>query len=146
VNESNTLLQAMNDDPYLGPIVAFPCNSKVGNIPFELKKRSRSCQICQYELKQPKWKDVVFCSKHGVQLCLGVSPPRQLAAPGLVKEDGSDVTDFSWTSQIEGNCWDKFHQFYLPKGLFNSCNIDSNQRKIKFGQGNFPLNLYQKKL
>jgi len=99
------------------------------NIPFELKKRSRSCQICQYELKHPKWKDVVFCSKHGVQLCLGVSPPRQLATPSLVKEDGSDVTDYSWTTQIEGSCWDKFHQFYLPKGLNNGCNIDLNLDK-----------------
>jgi hypothetical protein len=64
----------------------------------------------------------------------------------LVKEDESDVTDYFWTSQIEGSCWDKFHQFYLPKGLYNACNIDLNQRKIKFGQVNFSSKLYQKKL
>ena len=63
-----------------------------------------------------------------------------------ISEDGSDVTDYSWTSQIEGSCWDKFHQFYLPKGLYNACNIDLNQRKIKFGQVNFSSKLYQKKL
>ncbi len=63
----------------------------------------------------------------------------------LIAESGH-VTDYSWTSQIEGSCWDKFHQFYLPKGLYNACNIDLNQRKIKFGQVNFSSKLYQKKL
>jgi hypothetical protein len=114
-------------------------------IPFELKKRSRSCQICQYELKLPKWKDVVFCSKHGVRLCLTISPPRELATPPLVKVDGSDVTDFSWTCQKQASCGDKFHQFYLPNGLYNESNIDLNQRKIKFGSVQFLSELHQKK-
>ncbi len=32
MNESNILLQATNDDPFLGRIVAFPCNLEVGKI------------------------------------------------------------------------------------------------------------------
>ncbi len=54
-------------DKFLQLVHCADCiSTPLKNIPFELKKTSRSCQICQYELKQPKWKDVVFCSKHGV--------------------------------------------------------------------------------
>ncbi len=35
MNESNSLLQAVNDDPFLGQIVAVPCNSEVGKMLIE---------------------------------------------------------------------------------------------------------------
>ncbi len=48
----------------------------ISDIPFELKKRSRNCQICNYEMQKQNWKNVHFCSKHGVRLCLQSSPAR----------------------------------------------------------------------
>jgi hypothetical protein len=50
-----------------------PCSFT--SFPFPLKKRSKSCQVCQYKLKKPTWKDVVMCAVHGVRLCLKVHPP-----------------------------------------------------------------------
>ena len=120
-----------------------PCSFMA--FPFPLKKRSKSCQICQYELKKPKWKDVVICPRHGVRLCLTVQPPRQSMLPALIKRDGSDVTDYSWTCEETASCWDKFHSFYSQHGLFNSKNLDLNQKRIKFGAVQYTSDLYQKK-
>jgi hypothetical protein len=114
-------------------------------IPFPLSKRSKACQLCNYEMRKPKWKGVVFCKNHGVRLCTESLPPRHLSEPKLVKLDGSEVTDFSWTSPNEGSCWTKFHKFYLPAGLFNSKQIDVRQQKIKFGAPVYTSQLYQKK-
>jgi hypothetical protein len=46
----------------------------------------------------------LFCEKHSVSLCskLSVAPETQ------------------WFCQGSMTCWDKFHQFYLPKKLFNA--------------------------
>jgi len=120
-----------------------PCSFSA--FPFPLKKRSKSCQVCQYELKKPKWKDVVICPLHKVRLCLSVQPPRSLSLPALIKRDGSDVTDYSWTCEETASCWDKFHTFYSKHGLFSSKNIDLNQKKIKFGAVQYSSELYQKK-
>ena len=59
--------------------------------------------------------------------------------------DGTPVTDFSWACPDAGSCWSKFHNFYLPKQLFNRKRIDINQKKIKFGAVVLTSELYQKK-
>jgi hypothetical protein len=98
------------------------------------------------EMKNEKWKGVVFCANHGVRLCTESSPRRELVQdPVLVKLDGSKVTDFSWTCPDEGSCWEKYHNFYLPRGLFNAKRIDLNDNKIKFGTPVYLSDLYQKK-
>jgi hypothetical protein len=53
---------------------------RMSAVPFPLKKRAKSCQICSFELKNLKWKGVVLCPNHGVRLCTESSPPRALAA------------------------------------------------------------------
>jgi len=68
-----------------------------------------------------------------------------LSLPALIKRDGSDVTDYSWTCEETASCWDKFHTFYSKHGLFSSKNIDLNQKKIKFGAVQYSSELYQKK-
>ncbi len=114
-------------------------------IPFPLNKKSRTCQVCHYEMKSSKWKGVVFCTNHGVRLCTESSPPRIQVEPKLYKLDGAEVTDFSWTCPEEGSCWSKFHKFYAMHGLFNKKQIDINQRKIKFGTPIYTSQLYQRK-
>lgn len=85
---------------------------------FTLKKLAKSCQVCQYELKKPKWMDIVLCPTHGAQLCLGVSLLCIMVSLQWVKIDGSEVTDYSWTCREIASCWDKFHKFYAEHGLF----------------------------
>jgi hypothetical protein len=38
----------------------------------------------------------------------------------MKKDDGSDVTDYSWRApkNVGMTCWEKLHTFYNPKGLF----------------------------
>jgi len=109
-----------------------PCSFT--SFPFPLKKRSKSCQVCQYKLKKPTWKDVVMSAAHGVRLCLKVHPPRSMVQPALIKCDGSDVTDFSWTSPETASCWDKLHSFYAGHGLFSNKNNDLTQKKTNLVQ------------
>jgi len=112
---------------------------------FTLKKHAKACQVYQYELKKPKWKDVVLCPSHGVRLCLAISPPRAMVLPHLIKTDGADVTDLSWTCEESASCWDKFHSFYAAQGLFSCKNVDLSRKKIKFGAVQYSCELYQKK-
>ena len=74
-----------------------------------------------------------MCAVHGVRLCLKVHPPRSMVQPALIKCDGSDVTDFSWTSPETASCWDKFHNFYAGHVLFSNKNMNLTQKKFKFG-------------
>jgi hypothetical protein len=79
------------------------------------KKRGLSCQVCSFEGRG--WniiKNVVACSQHRVRACLINHEDRDLK-----KEDGSDVTDYTWRAAMPGaSCWDKVHKFYIPNGLF----------------------------
>jgi len=113
--------------------------------PFELSKKSRNCQVCNYELRRPKWKSIVVCTKHGVRLCTAVNGPRETSLPKLYKQDGTEVTDYSWTCPTEASCWAKFHEFYEPKGLFTRKQLNLNESKIKFGGVVYTSELYQKK-
>jgi hypothetical protein len=71
-------------------------------VPFPLNKRAKCCQVCHYELKNPKWKGVVLCPNHRVHLCTESSLPRALSEPKLYMVNGREVTDFSWTFPDEG--------------------------------------------
>ncbi len=55
---------------------------------------------------------------HGVQLCSGITQPRCDSSPVLNTATGEKVTDYSWTCPTKTSCWNKFHEFYEPKGLF----------------------------
>jgi hypothetical protein len=89
------------------------------NLPLQLKKRSKTCQVCNYEMQKPKWKGVVMCMNHVVRLCSGITPPRCDSLPELYQQNGDKVTDWSWTCPTKISCWNKFHEFYLPNGLFS---------------------------
>jgi hypothetical protein len=81
------------------------------SVPFDVKKRSRSCQICNYEMQKPKWKGVVMCMNHGVRLCTGIMPPESDTLPELYQLNGEKVIDYSWTCPTKTSCWNKFHDF-----------------------------------
>ena len=138
--------ESRNLDHLINTMQADTCNPCSFNIfPFQIAKKSRSCQLCNYEMQRPTWKGVVVCSNHGVRLCTNVVPPCQASLPTLNKLDGSKVTDYSWTCPTEGSCWTKFHEFYEPKGLFTKKALNLNEGKIKFGGFVYTSELYQKK-
>ena len=115
-------------------------------LPVTISTKKKVCQICNYEIHPFKWRSVAFCSKHGVWLCTEIVKPRQECLPHLQKKDGTRVSDWSWTCPAETRCWVKFHEFYLPHGLFNSyIYVDNTQQSCKFSQCIYTSPLYQKK-
>ncbi len=114
-------------------------------IPAKLSTKIKVCQVCKYELRSLKWKSVTLCPKHGVRLCTEVRKPRQECLPLLIKEDKSPVTDWSWTCPTTDSCWNKFHTFYQPLGLFNSNFALAASTKCKFSSYIYTSPLYQKK-
>jgi hypothetical protein len=70
---------------------------------------------------------------------------RQNSEPILLKRDGTEVTNWSWTYPGSACCWDKFHDFYQPNGLFNShFHFDKVGKKCKFAHVVFTSTLHQK--
>jgi hypothetical protein len=114
-------------------------------IPAKLSTKIRVCQVCKYEMRRLRWKSVTLCPKHGVHLCTEPRKPRQECSPQLVKEDGSPVTDWSWTCQTTDSCWNKFHNFYQPHGLFNNNFSLAAPNKCKFAAYVYTSTLYQNK-
>jgi hypothetical protein len=130
--------QQQKNDNFMQLVIGEECVlMALSTIPFPLKLRSKTCQVRRYEMKNDKWKGVVFCASHRLHLCSESSPPRALTGPELVKLDGSKVMDLSWTCPDEGSCWEKFQNY-----LFNSKGIDVSQQKIKFGGPIYISNLY----
>ena len=55
------------------------------------------------------------------------------------------VTDWSWTSEASDSCWNKFHKFYQPHGLFNRNSSLAAPNKCKFASYIYTSPMYQKK-
>jgi len=114
-------------------------------IPAKIGTKMKSCQVCSYEMRGFKWKSVTLCPNHGARLCTDARKSREESEPKLIKKDGSPVTDWDWTCQSEDTCWNKFHDFYLPNGLFNNNISLSSSQKCKFAEFVCSSDLYQKK-
>ena len=72
-------------------------------------KRSRSahCVICKFERNEEyKSKDAEYCVLHRVACC--TKNPKRIIP-------GSET----WAFAEEATCWDKFHSYYVMRGLFS---------------------------
>jgi len=117
----------------------------LSSLPMELSTKIKICQVCRFEERKPKWKSVMLCRQHGVRLCTEAREQREACEPILKRKDGSAVTDFTWSCQTTDSCWNKFHQFYQPKGLFNNNFSLDSKDKVKFASYAYGSLLYQKK-
>jgi hypothetical protein len=111
----------------------------------KLSTKIKICQVCKYELRRPKWKSVTLCPRHGVRLCTEVRQERRKCLPIITKTDGSLVTDWSWTCDTMDSCWNKFHKFYQPQGLFNTKFTLKSSERVKFANYVYTSPLYQMK-
>jgi hypothetical protein len=117
----------------------------LNSLPAKLSTKIKICQVCKYELRKPKWKSVTLCPRHGVRLCTEVRQERRKSLPIITKTDGSIVTDWSWTCDTTDSCWNKFHKFYQPQGLFNTRFTFTSTDRVKFASYVYTSPLYQKK-
>jgi hypothetical protein len=118
---------------------------QLNTLPVNLSTKIKICQICRFEERKPKWKSVMLYRTHGICLCMEIREEHENCKPSLKRKDGTAVKDFSWTCQTMDTCWNKFHQYYQPKGLFNSNFFLESKDKVKFVSYAYGLELYQKK-
>ena len=86
-------------------------------------KDGRSCQICKFEGRGRKVSNVIFCKKHKIRCCSNV--PKDISSSGIFKSGVTrySCNDWSWMCpNKEWTCWEKFHDYYLPSGLFTKPN------------------------
>jgi hypothetical protein len=99
-------------DVLLSAITTDQCNPcSFDRLPVQINKKSQTCQICNFELRKPKWKGVVMCKNHGERLCTNIVLAREKTMPKLYKSDGTVVSDYSWVCNRDASCWTKFHEF-----------------------------------
>ena len=100
------------------------CNPRLcEDIPELSAKHSRTCQVCNYEGRGRSLKSVSYCYKHCVRTCTMVQPDIKetrkffIASRNAVMKRDSDIS--KWLCTNAGlTCWEKMHQFYLPRNLF----------------------------
>jgi hypothetical protein len=153
--QNNTTAQAPTNNTVLDdnlelPRYTFPTETcapiHLKNLQIPLSTKIKVCQICHYEMCPYRWKSVMLCSNHGVHLCSDIRDSCENSKHKLVKKDGSNATDWSWTDKGNRSCWSKFHDFYLPQGLSNShFHVDVQAKKCKFAQFKYTSELYQRK-
>ncbi len=88
----------------------------------------------------------MLCSKHGVHLCMESRGSHAECEPKNIRADGTVNTDWSWMCSTSKSCWEKFHHFYQPAGLFNNYFVvDKEKKKCKFAQYSYSSPLYMQK-
>ncbi len=121
------------------PSPQFQCDAYSSTyVTTHLKKKSRDareCVICRHEGRKATQK-TDYCQNHKVCLCKQLYMRHDEQNNGFYLQTSIDGPnyDYSWT------CWDKFHRYYLPQGLFNvngnimkqsNMNKESKQLKIE---------------
>jgi hypothetical protein len=86
----------------------------------QLEHRAKICQVCEYEERGEVQMTVNISLTHSARLCIWTHLP--VIEAGLVMvDDGAPVTDFSWACpNPDWSCWNKFHNFYVEKGIWSS--------------------------
>jgi hypothetical protein len=84
------------------------------------KRHAKIFQVCEYEERGKGQITVNVCLAHSARLCTKSHP--QVADAGLARiDDAEPVTNYSWVCpNSEWLCWNKFHNFYLQKGLWSN--------------------------
>jgi hypothetical protein len=97
------------------------------------QKSGFACQVCKFEERGRRLKNMVICTKHCLRLCA-----RSYELKQILKVDGEEISDYSWMAPDDTmSCWEKAHHFYIPKGLFKGSGTEKNQEwnsttKLKF--------------
>ena len=81
------------------------------------KRGSLRCQVCIFEgRKTRELRNVAICSQHALRLCIVAHDHVKLYKDEETKEE---INDYSWRAPEGLSCWQKAHQFYIPRGLFD---------------------------
>jgi hypothetical protein len=80
---------------------------------------------------------------HGVRLCSGITQPRCDSSPVFIRPQVRKSQTTLGTCPTKTSCWNKFHEFYEPKGLFARMVMNIAEGTICFGSVLYSSELYQ---
>jgi hypothetical protein len=75
---------------------------------------ARGCVVCKHEGRNPTTL-TDYCKEHKACLCRKFYTRNDEKNKGFYLETSQESEDYNY----EWSCWDKYHRYYLPKGLFN---------------------------
>ena len=109
-------------------------------------KDGKTCQICRFEGRGTKTKNVNVCSIHGVRCCTVTHQDHTSGNIwyGRSKSDNKHCDNWDWLCPDKHlTCWEKFHTFYLGKELFTSSGFYPSIRTSNslYKQRNTALNI-----
>ncbi len=116
---------------------------------YQNKRNGMSCQVCNFEGREGRVGNVNMCLRHRLRLCTQPRDdqvfyrenPTRNQDTDNIDEKKIEVTDYSWRCPDSNKtCWEKAHEFYIPKGLFKNnvgpicipTNVDYDTYKPKF--------------
>jgi hypothetical protein len=127
VNSPHTHKIISQPSPVHSPVQCIVHNSKQYFSKVALGSRAkRGCVVCRFEGRHP-CEVTDYCVTHSVALCKKQYTPPKTSMPFV-------CSNTMWT------CWKKYHEYYLPRGVFN---IKGNI--CKGSDLNLSRNLYLKK-
>jgi hypothetical protein len=105
------------------------CNPRLcEDIPELRAKHLRMCQVCNYEGRGRSLKSVSYCYKHCVRTCTMVQPDIKerkvfiMGSYNAVMKPDANMSKWLCTNS-DLTCWEKMHQFYLPRNVFTKSGI-----------------------
>ena len=122
-NNNESVLQNMGS--FLSPI--YPGKNQSDNCAPVLAKDiynsvdGRSCQICRFEGRGRKLGNVLYCTKHKVRCCSSTHEDHTWMEIFKQTPNYNQLrcTDWTWLCpNKQWTCWDKYHNYYGPAGLF----------------------------
>jgi hypothetical protein len=122
-NDNNSVSSDMNA---LSSLSSGACIPSCVGVAHETAKPSvvqRCCQICLFEGRGRVWKNVAYCATHRMKACVQIQPDKSVEKMYFCARKGKRIkcTDWTWMcSDKHLSCWDKFHSFYLPAGVFHT--------------------------
>ena len=136
INYGTSMLKLPTDpEPKPEPSPSGFCNCKVESVQKYLKKKNcpgksyegLHCQVCKWEGRNGRSRGVVIC-QHGIRSCWEPLVECKMASTELsqmmtlAKSNPEIYPSFkTWhCMDTELSCFEKLHQFYLPKKLFGS--------------------------
>jgi hypothetical protein len=75
---------------------------------------ARGCVVCKHEGRNPTTL-TDYCKEHKACLCRKFYTRNDEKNKGFYLETSQESEDYNY----EWSCWDKYHRYYVPKGLYN---------------------------
>ncbi|CAJ1939354.1 unnamed protein product [Cylindrotheca closterium] len=101
----------------------------------KISQKGKSCHVCNWERQYQKAKHVFFGQSHYVRACMEIPSIDYTKVPAEASKrrdeiQKSEPEELDWLCPNRNlTCWEKAHQFYIPKGLWGEDHSRTSHRK-----------------